>query len=363
MTYAHPASSRSEILEVVLPGVVEPGGLILERRSWPVPASGQVLVQMEATGVSFAEKAMRRGRYPGQPPFPFVPGYDVVGIVCAVGPDVEDALMGIRVAAITKTGAWASHVLVDAEDLVQVPATLDPCLAETVLVNGVTAWQMLHRKAKVKPGQTILVHGANSGVGVVLCQVAVDAGVRVIGTALPQHHAALRAMGVQPINRAITNLGLAVHALAPEGVDAVFDQLGPESARQSLDLLAPNGSLVCYGNVKALSTNVSTLRLFLDFFPRIVWWNLLPNSLSVSFYNFWEGSVMNKKAFRHRQHADLSTLFDMLVQQKIHPPIAMTFTLSDIAAALTYMESGSILGKVIVVPPVHIGDAVTSQSS
>jgi NADPH:quinone reductase-like Zn-dependent oxidoreductase len=115
-------------------------------------------------------------------------------------------------------------------------------------------------------------------------------------------------------------------------------------------MLAPNGSLICYGNAKALSTNVSALGLFLSFFPRIVWWNLVPNSHSVSFYNFWEGSVINKKAFRLRQHADLSTLFDMLVQKKIRPPIALSFMLTEIAAALTYMESVSILGKVIVVP-------------
>jgi NADPH:quinone reductase-like Zn-dependent oxidoreductase len=350
MTYVGSANNSNEISEVVLPGVVEPGGLLLKRRPLPVPAAGQALVQMEATGISFAEKAMRRGRYPGQPAFPFVPGYDLVGTVRAVGPDVDPALIGTRVAAITKVGAWSSHLLVSAADLAPVPALLDPCLVETVLVNGVTAWQMLHRNANLAPGQTILVHGANSGVGVVLCQLAVHAGIHVIGAAASQHHGLLRTMGVEPIDRAVSDLAPLVYGLAPNGVDAVFDHLGPASARRSLDLLAPKGSLICYGNARALATDVSTLRLFLSFLPRIVWWNLQPNSHRVSFYNFWQGSMLSKKAFRQRQHADLAALFALLVDKKIHPPIAGTFPLAQIATALSYAESGSVFGKVLVVP-------------
>nr|WP_216364730.1 alcohol dehydrogenase catalytic domain-containing protein [Rhodanobacter glycinis] len=94
--------------EIVLPGIVAPSGLQIRQATRPVPAANQVLLQMEATGVSFAEKAMRRGRYPGQPRFPFVPGYDVVGTVLAVGSGVDPALVGERVAAALKTGGWAT---------------------------------------------------------------------------------------------------------------------------------------------------------------------------------------------------------------------------------------------------------------
>jgi NADPH:quinone reductase-like Zn-dependent oxidoreductase len=93
------------------------------------------MVEMLATGVSFAENAMRRNRYPGQPKFPFVPGYDLVGTVTAVGPGTDPALAGRRVAAVTKTGGWSTHVLLDARDLVPVPDRLDPAEIETVLVN------------------------------------------------------------------------------------------------------------------------------------------------------------------------------------------------------------------------------------
>src|SRR3954447_4928036 len=129
-----------ELVEVVLPGKVEPEGLQIRRGGVPAPGPGQVVVRMEATGVSFAEQQMRRGRYYDQPAFPFVPGYDLVGTVRAVGRGVDPALAGTRVAALTKTGGWATHVLVDAADAVPVPAGIGAAEAETLVVNGITAW-------------------------------------------------------------------------------------------------------------------------------------------------------------------------------------------------------------------------------
>ncbi|NED83590.1 NADPH:quinone reductase, partial [Streptomyces sp. SID11233] len=106
------------------------------------------------------------------PPFPFVPGYDVVGRVHTTGPGVDPALVGRRVAALLKVGGWASRVRVAAADLVPVPEGVGAEEAETVVVNGITAWQMLHRRAGVRAGQTVLVHGASGGVGSVLVQLA-----------------------------------------------------------------------------------------------------------------------------------------------------------------------------------------------
>ncbi|MYR61488.1 alcohol dehydrogenase catalytic domain-containing protein, partial [Streptomyces sp. SID625] len=169
-----------KLVEVVLPGVVEPEGLEIRRGEVPAAAPGRVVIRMEATGVSFAEQQMRRGRYYDQPPFPFVPGYDLVGTVVAAGDGVPSALVGTRVAVLLKVGGWASHVAVDAADVVPVPAGLDPAEAETVVINGITAWQMLHRKARVRAGRTVLVHGANGGVGSVLVQLAAAAGAKVI---------------------------------------------------------------------------------------------------------------------------------------------------------------------------------------
>ncbi len=137
--------TTATLTEIVLPGIAEPDGVRVKQRAIPSPGKGQVLVQMEATGVSFAENAMRRGRYPGQPKFPFVLGYDQVGTVTAAGPGVDRQRVGQRVAAVTKTGGWSTHQVLDARDAITVPHELDPAAIESVLVNGITAWQMLHR--------------------------------------------------------------------------------------------------------------------------------------------------------------------------------------------------------------------------
>src|ERR1044072_8480686 len=154
-----------QLTEVVLPGPVDPEGLRLRSRAVPEPGPGQVLVAVEASGVSFAEQQMRRGKSYDHPPFPFVPGYDLVGTVAETGAGVDPGLRGHRFAVLTKVGGWASHVLADAGDLVAVPDGVGAAQAETVVVNGITAWQMLYRVAGARAGMTVLVHGAKGGVG------------------------------------------------------------------------------------------------------------------------------------------------------------------------------------------------------
>src|SRR6476660_9440562 len=131
--------------EIVLPGIGETESLTVRTRELAIPGPGQAVVRVEATGISFAEQQMRRGKYYDQPAFPFVPGYDLVGIVERLGGAPAPGVgVGRRVAALTKIGAWADRVLLDARDLVPVPDGLDPASAETAIVNGVTAWRMLH---------------------------------------------------------------------------------------------------------------------------------------------------------------------------------------------------------------------------
>ncbi|SMB82793.1 medium chain dehydrogenase/reductase family protein [Deinococcus hopiensis] len=336
--------------EIVMPGLVQPSGLQLRERALPIPVAGQALVQIDASGVSFAEQSMRRGLYPGQPKFPFVPGYDFVGTVRAVGPGIDGHLIGTRVAAVTKTGGWATHTLVPATDLVPVPPALDPALVEAVLVNGVTAWQMLYRQAHVKAGQTILVHGANGGVGTVLSQLALHAGVRVIGTAAPRHHGALQAMGVEPVDYSARDLAARVRNLAPGGVDAAFDHLGLESTHVSFSLLARGGSLIAYGNAAALNGTDSMVSVFVKLMAQLTLWNALPNTHHVAFYNFWAGHSVGRAAFRRRFHQDLLAVLDLLEQGAITPRIAARFPLSEAAAALELAESRTVQGKVVIVP-------------
>jgi NADPH:quinone reductase-like Zn-dependent oxidoreductase len=314
----------------------------------PVAGPGQVIVRMEATGVSFAEQQMRRGRYYDRPPFPFVPGYDLVGTVAAIGEGVDAALVGTRVAALLKVGGWASHVVVDAADLAPVPEGIDAAQAETVVINGITAWQMLHRKARVRAGQTVLVHGADGGVGSVLVQLAQAVGAKVIGTASARHHAALRDQGVIPIDYRTENIPARVRELAPGGVDAVFDHVGGRSVIDSWRLLAPGGTLVSYGSASTRDDEGSKQWPVLKLLGRVWLWNTLPNRRRACFYNVWAGRALSRDRFRARLRTDLTEVLEALRRGEITARIAAALPLTQVAEAMRLAESGTVAGKVVL---------------
>ncbi|WP_405945107.1 medium chain dehydrogenase/reductase family protein [Streptomyces sp. NBC_00932] len=346
----NPSSLRNAtVTEVVLPGAVEPEGLEVRTRPAPAPGPGEALLEMEATGVSFAEQQMRRGKYYDQPAYPFVPGYDVVGTVVGAGPGVDSGLVGNRFAALLKTGGWADRLLVRAADLVPVPAGVDPAEAETLVVNGITAWQMLHRAARVRAGQTVLVHGANGGVGSTLVQLALLAGAQVIGTASPRHHEALRARGAVPVDYRAPGLADRLRAAAPHGVDAVFDHVGGDGVVDSFRLLAPGGTLVSYGTAATRDTPGSSRLPVLQLIGRLALWNLLPNRRRATFYNIWAGK-RRAAEFRARTRSDLIQVLDLLADGSLTAPVAARIPLDRAAEALRLAESGTVAGKVVLTP-------------
>ena len=335
--------------EIVLPGRVEPDGLQVRRRELPAPAGGQAVLRMDATGVSFAEQQMRRGKYFDQPPFPFVPGYDVVGTVTAVGPGGDPALVGRRFAAVTKTGSWAAHQLIDAADLVPVPDGVDAADAETVVVNGITAWQMLHRSARVRSGATIVVLGATGGVGSTLVQLARHEGITVIGTASPRHHAAVRELGATPVDHHDPDMYRRIRELAPDGVDAVFDHVGGAAIVESWRLLRRGGTLVSYGTAATKNDEGDSRLPVLKLFARLALWNVLPNGRSATFYNLWAGR-RRLDAFRSRLRDDLTAVLTLLAGGVLTAQVAARFPLSETGAALALAESRTVAGKVVIVP-------------
>jgi NADPH:quinone reductase-like Zn-dependent oxidoreductase len=222
--------------------------------------------------------------------------------------------------------------------------------AETVVVNGITAWQMLHRKARVRAGQTVLVHGANGGVGTVLVQLALAAGAKVIGTASARHHDALRERGVTPVNYRTGDVAARVRALAPGGVDAVFDHVGGRSVVDSWRLLAPGGTLVSYGSASTRDDEGSKQWPVLKLVARLWVWNVLPNGRSATFFNVWAGRTLAKNRFRARLRADLTQVFDALLRGEVTAQVAAEFPLARVAEAMRLAESGTAAGKVVLTP-------------
>jgi NADPH:quinone reductase-like Zn-dependent oxidoreductase len=335
------------ITEVELPGIVEPDGLRLRRREIPELTAGQALVRMEATGVSFAEQQMRRGRYYDQPPFPFVPGYDVVGVIESLGSGTG-FVVGQRVAALTKVGGWADRLVLNTADLVPVPDGVGAEEAEALIVNGVTAWRML-RIAGVDRGDTIVVLGANGGVGSLLVQFARYLGAQVIGTASRRHLPYLRELGAIPVDREQDTVA-EVKAIAPDGVAAVFDHVGGTGIRNSWSMLGRGGYLVSYGTAATRDQQGNAKLPVLALIGRLVMWNLLPNGRSATFFNLWAGKARRPERHQAELRADLEAVFALLAGGEITARIARAFPLSKVADAVRYAESGAAAGKVVIVP-------------
>ena len=165
-----------------------PEVLKLVEEDLPNPGAAEVRVRVYAVGVAFADVLMRRGMYPGQPPFPFVPGYDIIGEIDAVGEGVTDFRVGQRVAALLMTGGYSQFTIVPEEHLVPVPDRLDPAEAVSLVLNYVTAYQMLHRVGQMRSGQSMLVHSAAGGVGTAALQLGKIIGLTMFGTASKPKH-------------------------------------------------------------------------------------------------------------------------------------------------------------------------------
>jgi NADPH:quinone reductase-like Zn-dependent oxidoreductase len=332
------------VTEIVLPHTGEPEVLQVRQRELGDPAPDQALVRIEASGVGFAEQQMRRGRYPAAPKFPFVPGYDLVGTVEGTGE---------RVAAMTKSGGWASHALVDRDKLVPVPAGLDAAEAEVLILNGVTAWQMLHRQARVKTGQTVLVHGANSGVGTLLVQLAREAGATVIGTASARNLAAVEALGATAVDRRGDWVG-EVRRLAPGGVQAVFDHVGLANLRLSRPLLTRGGTLISYGSAATRDDKGAGQRAayapFLGIMSSLALWTAIPDGRRMRLYNVWGGSRMRPCQWRRRFAADLTEVLTRAADGRLKAVVGGRYPLTEAAEALRVAESGTVVGRLVLVP-------------
>ena len=225
---------------VVITGHGDPSVLQVQDRPDPVPAAGQVRVDVKAAGLNFADVMARMGLYPDAPGPPVVVGYEVAGVIGALGEGVEGVSEGDRVLAGTRFGGQAEQVAVAARDIVPLPESLSFAQGAAVPVNYSTAWAALVTYGNVQPGERVLIHAAAGGVGMAATQIAKRRGAHVLGTASPGKHEAIRANGVDEA------FGYDLPRTLPK-VDIVLDAIGGASFRRSYDLLRPGGRLVAFG--------------------------------------------------------------------------------------------------------------------
>jgi NADPH:quinone reductase len=190
------------------------------------PGAGQLRVRVQAAGVGATDLIMLAGNYPFAPKIPFVPGYEAVGVIDEIGDGVTGFEAGQRVAALTVYGGFAEYLVRESEHFLPVPSGVSDRDAAAAILNFVTAWQMIHRVAKVEPGKTALVTGASGGVGTSALQLLRLAGVETYGAASETKHHTLRSLGATPIDYRKGPLDRLMHSFEPEGVDYVFDAVG-----------------------------------------------------------------------------------------------------------------------------------------
>jgi NADPH:quinone reductase-like Zn-dependent oxidoreductase len=317
------------------------GGLEqLEEVTLPVaePQEGELRVKIRAAGAGFTDITMRTGFYPYRPPFPFVPGYELVGEVDAVGPGVSDFKRGDRVAALTVHGAYSELIVKSADDFVKVPDGVDDGDAVALILNYVTAYQMIHREAKLQPGQVALVTGANGGVGTALLELLRAHGVRAIGAASPKHFDLVKELGGEPVESRTRPLDEVVREVVPEGVDAAFDGLSGRGTGECIRATKKGGIVVGYGFMLAQGSNLAVARgysaLFLGAFFA---------GRRSTFYGITQVYRKDKGPLK----ADLPKLFGLLKEGKLAPRIAARLPLLSAKEAQSRLEKGGVTGKIV----------------
>ena len=323
-----------------------PENLLLAQDELPEPQANEVRVKVLAAGVSFADILMREGVHPeswnlGRTPF--TPGWDVIGIVDKLGDKVSTMQTGQMVAALPIVGGYSESLVLSSDELVPIPSGLDPAEAASLVLNYITAYQMLHRCAHIKPGEIILINGgAAGGVGTALLQLGKLANLKkMYGTASNEKHDIVSDLGGIPIDYKSVDPVQEIIKLTSDGkegesgVDAVFDGLGRKSLQSSYEMLSSGGRLVAYGG-----TPTTDLGYWLMMFTL----NLIPDKREFILYSIQTLKRLKPDWFRE----DLILLLNLLKQEKIKPIVAARMPLNQAAQAHELLASGSVKGKVVV---------------
>jgi NADPH:quinone reductase-like Zn-dependent oxidoreductase len=328
-----------------------PEVLSVRRKPDPIPATGEVRIRTRFAGLNFAEVMARQGLYPDAPPPPCVVGYEVSGEIDAVGPGVDEALIGERVAAMTRFGGHADTVCVPEAFSFSIPDEMSFEEAAALPVNYITAYHILFEIRRVRPGETILLHMAAGGVGTAVLQLAsMVEDLTVIGTASARKHDYIREHGADhAIDYRTESYVERVNAITKgRGVDLVIDALGGSDWRSGYRLLRPTGQLVAFGfanmnrgGKRRIATVLNQIMKVPLFSPL----SLMDENRSVAGVNLghlWEEQEMMVN------HAN--ALVRAYQDKHIKPQVDRVFPFREAAEAHRYLETGQNRGKVLLKP-------------
>jgi NADPH:quinone reductase-like Zn-dependent oxidoreductase len=314
-----------------------PEFLQIKERVLRAPERNELQIKVSASGVGRTDVAMRYGYYPFAPKIPFVPGYEIVGVVRAVGSAVSRFKIGDTVGALTVYGGYSEYIYLEEENLVAVPKNVSPDEAVAVILNYCTAYQILHRVLQIKKGDKVLITGASGGVGSALLDLGKLAGLKLYGTASANKHSFIKEQGAIPLNYKSVDWMDELKKMEPDGLDFVIDGIGGQSIGQGFCTLKKGGKLVeyAYPNFKGMLAGILKLKLL----------NLSPNGKKGEFY----GISANYKKDKTSIHEDMESLFSLLKDGKINPIISERFPVLEAANANALLESGTTGGKIVLV--------------
>jgi NADPH:quinone reductase-like Zn-dependent oxidoreductase len=298
---------------------------------------------------------MREGVHPETPRVPFTPGWDLVGVVDRIGTGVSGVEIGQSVAALPIHGAYAKFVCLRPRELVTVPTGLDAAEAVSLVLNYVTAHQMLHRSGRARPGQRVLVHGAAGGVGSALLQLGRLAGLEMYGTCSARGAQTVSELGADPIDYQHQDFVQEIRRRTGDGVDVVFDGIGGAHIWRSRSALRPGGRVVAYGLTSSLREGrlasgrtggrhrFREIRVF-GLYIAGSW--ILPGRRRVVPYSIQWLKRVRPALFRQ----DLTVLLELLQQQRIKPLIVQRMPLAAARQAHELLGKGGLTGKIVLVP-------------
>jgi NADPH:quinone reductase-like Zn-dependent oxidoreductase len=321
----------------------------------PEPKRGEVRIRVLAAGVALPDVMAREGFHPETPRVPFTPGWDLVGVVDRLGDGVAGIAPGQTVAAMPISGAYAEFVCLPYRELVAVPPGVDPADAVSLVLNYITAYQMMQRSAKVKPGQRVLIHGAAGGVGSALMQLGRLAGLEMYGTCSGSSACAVARLGGIPIDYRNTDFVSEILRLTGAGVDVVFEGVGGENIWRSREATCPGGTIVVYGLTASARHAPSASRrpARRNRFGEVAGLGsyivrncfLLPRKRMVPY------SIQTLKRLRPAWfREDLTTLLHLLEEGKVKPIIARRLPLVEARLAHELLQKGGVTGKMVLLP-------------
>lgn len=315
------------------------------------PDPGEARVRVLAAPVCAPDISARYGQTPFAPRLPFTPGYAFIGIVDAVGHQlgsrVETALhveVGDLVAALTAYGGYAEYAYWPVDQLITVPDNLDPAEAAVIILNYIVAYHVMHRWAHVKAGDRVLIIGASGGIGTAFLQLGQLADLKMYGLASKSKHHILEEYGGIPIDYHTQDFVQLIHELEPDCLDAVFDGMAGDYFSRGLSVLRRGGTLVGFGNPMSFCAMLKIL-------SQVALYTILPNGKSAKYYSTGT-SRFNRKIFLD----DWATLFSMLGEGKIKPVILKKFPILEAANANTLLESGQVIGNLVLLAPELLED-------